>query len=119
MFKETGTVPNVVNLAKKTPATSSIVVRHIVRPGTLAHTLDAISAAGINVQEMENIVFDGALAAVARINVEGDRGIPARGDQGIRDRDRCHRDRLVTLNARPDPPAVVPDRTANPLRKVE
>lgn len=71
VFKETGTVPNVVNLAKKTPATSSIVVRHLDRPGTLAHTLDAISTAGINVQEMENIIFDGALAAVARINVEG------------------------------------------------
>lgn len=71
VFAETGTVPNVVNLAKKTPATSSIVVRHIDRPGILAHTLDVISTAGINVQEMENIVFDGALAAVARINVEG------------------------------------------------
>ncbi len=71
VFAETGTVPNVVNLAKQTPATSSIVVRHLDRPGILAHTLDAISAAGINVQEMENIIFDGALAAVARINVEG------------------------------------------------
>lgn len=74
VFKETGTVPNVVNVAIKTPATSSIVVRHLDRPGTLAHTLDVISRAGINVQEMENIVFDGALAAVARINVEGSIG---------------------------------------------
>lgn len=71
VFHETGAVPNVVNLAKNTPATSSLVVRHLDRPGTLAHTLDAISTAGINVQEMENIIFDGALAAVARINVEG------------------------------------------------
>lgn len=71
VFKQTGNVANVVNLAKKTPATSSIVVRHIDRPGILAHTLDAISRAGINVQEMENIVFDGAEAAVARIHVEG------------------------------------------------
>lgn len=71
VFKETGTVPNVVNLAKQTPATSSLVVRHLDRPGTLAHTLDVISAAGINVQEMENVIFDGAVAAVARINVEG------------------------------------------------
>ncbi len=71
VFAETGTVPNVVNLATQTPATSSIVVRHLDRPGTLAHTLDAISAAGINVQEMENVIFDGAHAAVARINVEG------------------------------------------------
>ncbi len=72
VFAETGTVPNVVNLATQTPATSTIVVRHLDRPGTLAHTLDVISAAGINVQEMENTIFDGALAAVARINVEGE-----------------------------------------------
>jgi D-3-phosphoglycerate dehydrogenase len=71
VYAATGIVPNVVNLAKKTPATSSVVVRHLDRPGVLAHALDAISSAGINVQEMENIVFDGAEAAVARIHVEG------------------------------------------------
>ena len=32
--------------------------------------LDLISAARINVQEMENVVFDGAQAAVAHINLE-------------------------------------------------
>jgi D-3-phosphoglycerate dehydrogenase len=71
VFAETGLVPNVVNLATKTAATSSIVVRHLDRPGILAHALDVISRAGINVQEMENVVFDGAEAAIARINVEG------------------------------------------------
>ncbi|MFN7998824.1 MAG: 3-phosphoglycerate dehydrogenase family protein [Bryobacteraceae bacterium] len=69
-FQETGKVPNVVNIAKATPATCSLVVRHLDRPGVLASVLDIISAARINVQEMENIVFDGAEAAVARINLE-------------------------------------------------
>ncbi len=46
-FKDTGRVPNVVNLAKLTPATH------------------------LNVQETENIIFDGAQAAVARINLDG------------------------------------------------
>ena len=69
-FKETGKVPNVVNLAKATPATCALIVRHLDRPGVLASVLDAISAARINVQEMENIVFEGAEAAVARINLE-------------------------------------------------
>jgi D-3-phosphoglycerate dehydrogenase len=32
--------------------------------------LDAIKSEGINVQEMENIVFEGAEAAVARINLD-------------------------------------------------
>jgi D-3-phosphoglycerate dehydrogenase / 2-oxoglutarate reductase len=69
-FKETGKVPNVVNLAQRTPATHRLVVRHRDRPGVLAHVLDAIKAAEINVQEMENIVFEGAEAAVARINLD-------------------------------------------------
>jgi D-3-phosphoglycerate dehydrogenase len=69
-FKETGKVPNVVNLALQTPATHRLVVRHHDRPGVLASVLDAIKAEQINVQEMENIVFEGAEAAVARINLD-------------------------------------------------
>lgn len=69
-FKETGRVPNVVNLADRTPATHTLVVRHQDRPGVLAQVLDAIRTAGINVQEMENIIFEGSEAAVARINLE-------------------------------------------------
>src|SRR2546430_199404 len=69
-FKETGQVPNVVNLARRTPATNRLVVRHRDRPGVLAQVLDAIKAEQINVQEMENIVFEGAEAAVARINLD-------------------------------------------------
>ncbi|MCA1558487.1 MAG: 3-phosphoglycerate dehydrogenase family protein [Acidobacteria bacterium] len=69
-FKETGQVPNVVNLAQRTPATHRLVVRHRDRPGVLAHVFDAIRAANINVQEMDNIIFEGSEAAVARINLE-------------------------------------------------
>ena len=69
-FKEMGKVPNVVNLARQTPATHRLVVRHLDRPGVLAGVLDAIKAEQINVQEMENIVFEGAAAAVARINLD-------------------------------------------------
>ena len=69
-FKNTGKVPNVVNLAQQTPATHRLVVRHLDRPGVLAGVLDAIKAEHINVQEMENIVFEGAAAAVARINLD-------------------------------------------------
>ena len=69
-FKETGQVPNVLNLALRTPATHRLVVRHRDRPGVLAQVLDAIKAEHINVQEMENIVFEGAESAVARINLD-------------------------------------------------
>jgi D-3-phosphoglycerate dehydrogenase len=70
-YQETGRVPNVVNLARKTPATHMLVVRHRDRPGVLAHVFDQLRLANLNVQETENIVFEGAEAAVARINLDG------------------------------------------------
>jgi D-3-phosphoglycerate dehydrogenase len=70
IFKETGQVPNVVNICKQSPATFMLVVRHRDRPGVLAHVFDHIKAAEINVQEMENIVFEGAEAAIARIHLD-------------------------------------------------
>jgi D-3-phosphoglycerate dehydrogenase len=70
-FKETGKVPNVVNLAKRTPATHMLVVRHRDRPGVLAHVFNNLRRDNLNVQETENIVFEGAEAAVARINLDG------------------------------------------------
>ena len=70
-FKETGRVPNVVNLARTTPASHMLVVRHRNRPGVLAHVFENLRAAGINVLETENIIFEDAEAAVARINMDG------------------------------------------------
>jgi D-3-phosphoglycerate dehydrogenase len=70
-YKETGHVPNVVNLAKRTPATHMLVVRHRDRPGVLAHVFTHLRRDNLNVQETENIVFEGAEAAVARINLDG------------------------------------------------
>ena len=70
-YKDTGKVPNVVNLAKKTPATHMLVVRHRDRPGVLAHVFDHLRNGNINVQETENVIFEGAQAAVARINLDG------------------------------------------------
>ena len=70
MFQSTGKVPNVVNLARVTPSVCVLIVRHLDRPGVLARVLDVISDAHINVQEMENIIFEGAEAAVARIHLE-------------------------------------------------
>ena len=70
-FKETGRVPNVVNLAKLTPATHMLVVRHRDKPGVLAHVFEYLRVSQLNVQETENIIFAGAQAAVARINLDG------------------------------------------------
>jgi len=68
-YRATGRAPNCVNLAKDSPATHLLVVRHFDRVGVLAAVFDRIKAAGINVQETENIVFEGANAALARIHL--------------------------------------------------
>jgi D-3-phosphoglycerate dehydrogenase len=70
-YKRTGKVPNVVNLAKKTPATHMLVVRHRDRPGVLAHVFEHLRSGNINVQETENVIFEGAEAAIASINLDG------------------------------------------------
>ena len=69
-YRDNGRAPNVVNLAKKSPATHLLVVRHFDRVGVLASVFDTLKEAGINVQETENIVFEGAVAAVARIHLD-------------------------------------------------
>lgn len=70
-YMQTGNVPNVVNLCHQSPATHLMVVRHLDKVGVLAHVFDCLREAGINVQETENIVFEGAEAAVARIHLDG------------------------------------------------
>lgn len=71
-FAETGRVPNCVNFARRTPATHRLVVRHRDRPGVLAHVFERLRVAGINVQETDNVVFEGAQAAIARIHLDGE-----------------------------------------------
>jgi D-3-phosphoglycerate dehydrogenase len=69
-YKTTGRVPNVVNLAAKTPATHRLIVRHRDRPGVLAHVFDVLRTGRVNVQETENVIFEGAEAAIARISLD-------------------------------------------------
>ncbi len=82
VYHETGRVENCVNLADQSPATMLLTVRHLDRVGVLASVLDEIRKADWNVQEMENLVFAGAQAACARIQVDG------REDQSVVDRIR-------------------------------
>jgi D-3-phosphoglycerate dehydrogenase len=69
-YKEKGVVPNVVNLAQHSPASHSLIVRHLDKPGVLASVFDRLRDHSINAQETENIIFEGAQAAVARINLD-------------------------------------------------
>ncbi|MCA9292078.1 MAG: hypothetical protein KDA25_13180 [Phycisphaerales bacterium] len=65
-----GEVPNCVNRATTTLATHMLTVRHLNRPGVLAHVFYTLGQGGINVEEMENIIYVGEKAACARIQLD-------------------------------------------------
>jgi D-3-phosphoglycerate dehydrogenase len=73
-FVKTGVVLNCVNLASRTPAKWQMVVRHYDRVGVLAFVMDQVRRAGINIEEVQNVIFDGASAASCRIQLNGDPG---------------------------------------------
>ena len=68
-YVKTGVVLNCVNLATRTPAKWQLIVRHYDRVGVLAYVMDQIRRANINIEEVENIIFDGAAAACCRIQL--------------------------------------------------
>ena len=70
VFIETGEAENCVNLALQTPATTNLTVRHRNQPGVLAHVFSIVGQAGINVEKMENIIYQDAQAATARIQLD-------------------------------------------------
>lgn len=69
-YRDGQPIPNCVNLAVRTPATHMLVIRHADRVGVLAAVLGILRESQINVQDMQNVVFDGAEAACARIAVD-------------------------------------------------
>ena len=73
-FLKTGVVLNCVNLASRTPAKWQLVVRHYDRVGVLAFVMDQIRRAGINIEEVQNIIFEGAAAASCRIQLDHEPG---------------------------------------------
>jgi len=69
-FLRTGKVPNCVNVARKTPARARLVVRHYDKVGVLANVLGLVREAGINVEEVQNTVFEEAQAASCAIDLD-------------------------------------------------
>src|SRR6266446_3143268 len=73
-FVKTGVVLNCVNLATRTPARWQLIVRHYDRVGVLAYVMDQIRRANTNIEEVQNIIFDGAAAACCRIQLNTEPG---------------------------------------------
>jgi D-3-phosphoglycerate dehydrogenase len=70
-FRTSGEVPNVVNRLARSSATHVLTIRHRNRPGVLAHVFGVLAGAAINVEEVENIIYHGAHATLARIHLDG------------------------------------------------
>jgi D-3-phosphoglycerate dehydrogenase len=68
-FLSAGLVPNSVNVAARSPAKWQLIVRHLDRVGVLAQVLNVLKRHEINVEEMENTIFDGAVAACCKIKL--------------------------------------------------
>jgi D-3-phosphoglycerate dehydrogenase len=64
-----GNVPNVINVSTASNARFQIVVRMVDKVGTFANVLAVIKRHGINVEEVTNTVFEGAVASCAKLRV--------------------------------------------------
>lgn len=69
-FKRGGEVPNCVNRLARSTASYVLAVRHQNRPGVLAHVFRVLADNSINVEEVENISYHGAVASLARIHLD-------------------------------------------------
>ncbi len=69
VFAASGQVPNCVNRASRASATCLLTVRHKNRPGVLSKVFGVLGEARINVEEMDNVLYEGAEAACARIQL--------------------------------------------------
>ncbi len=69
-YKQVGEVPNCVNRLARSSASHILSVRHRNRPGVLSSVFATLAEVGINVEEVENIIYHGAEATCARIHLD-------------------------------------------------
>ena len=69
-FLRVGTPPNVVNVRAAGETGSTLVIRHYNRVGVLARVLNQLRDEGINIEEMQNLIFQNNEAASCSITVD-------------------------------------------------
>ncbi len=67
-----GNIINTVNLELQVLGTKTLSIRHLNRVGVLAAVLSIVRDAGHNVRQMTNHIFQGAEAAIAILQIEGE-----------------------------------------------
>lgn len=69
-YVHSGVIDHWVNRAKVTDAHYQLVVKHYDKPGVLASVLDVIRSGNINIEEIENIIFEGGIAACCTLKLQ-------------------------------------------------
>lgn len=67
-----GVIEHWVNKSKITAAKYQLVVKHYDKPGVLASILDIIRKKGVNIEEIENVIFDGRVAACCTMKLKSE-----------------------------------------------
>ncbi len=69
-YVHSGVIDHWVNKAKIIDAKYQLVVKHYDKPGVLAGVLDVIRSGNINIEEIENIIFEGGIAACCTMKLQ-------------------------------------------------
>jgi len=69
-FINSGVIAHWVNRAKALETHYQLVVKHFDKPGVLASVLDVLREGDINIEEVENIIFDGGLVACCTLKMK-------------------------------------------------
>jgi D-3-phosphoglycerate dehydrogenase len=69
-YIHSGIIAHWVNRAKVTDAHHQLVVKHYDKPGVLASILAVIRDGNINIEEIENIIFDGGVVACCTMKLK-------------------------------------------------
>ena len=69
-YIKSGVIAHWVNRAKTTRAHYQFVVKHYDKPGVLAFVMDTLKFGNINIEEVENVIFDGGIVASCTMKLE-------------------------------------------------
>ncbi|MGA7720088.1 MAG: 3-phosphoglycerate dehydrogenase [Ignavibacteriaceae bacterium] len=69
-YIESGVIAHWVNRAKISDAHYQLVVKHFDKPGVLASIMSIVREKNINIEEIENIIFDGGVVACCTLKLK-------------------------------------------------
>lgn len=69
-FINSGVIQHWVNRARVTDSHYQLVVKHFDKPGVLASIMDVLRQGQINIEEVENIIFDGGVVACCTMKLK-------------------------------------------------